>query len=102
MGQGKRKTEVTSSITNNGSAKITTSKGTIQGGNGLATVDKKHQIIIGAEFLVKDRNIKPCNRSWKLFKIAIEVLTSVRILSVHKRLSQPIPALPMKVIWQPA
>ena len=30
-------------------AKMTTSKGTIQGYNGLATVDKKHQIIIDAQ-----------------------------------------------------
>ena len=49
MGKGKRKTEVKSNITDNESAKMTTSKGTIQGYNGLASVDKKHQIIIGAD-----------------------------------------------------
>ncbi|TCS34668.1 IS1182 family transposase [Reinekea marinisedimentorum] len=48
MGQGKRKTEVKSNITDNDSAKMTTSKGTIQGYNGVATVDKKHQVIIDA------------------------------------------------------
>ena len=49
MGQGKRAKEVKSNITDNESAKMTTSKGTIQGYNGLAAVDKKHQIIIDAQ-----------------------------------------------------
>ncbi len=48
-GKGKRVTEVKSNITDNESAKMTTSKGTIQGYNGIASVDKKHQIIIGAD-----------------------------------------------------
>ena len=45
-GKGKKASEVKSNITDNESAKMTTSKGTIQGYNGLAAVDKKHQIII--------------------------------------------------------
>jgi transposase len=49
IGQGKRPKEVKSNVTDNESAKMTTSKGTIQGYNGLATVDKKHQIIIDAQ-----------------------------------------------------
>ena len=49
MGQGKRKKEVKSNITDNESAKMTTSKGTIQGYNGVATVDKKHQIVVDAQ-----------------------------------------------------
>jgi len=49
MGKGKRPKEVKSNITDNESAKMTTSKGTIQGYNGLATVDKKHQIIVDAQ-----------------------------------------------------
>lgn len=49
MGQGKRSKEVKSNITDNESAKMTTSKGTIQGYNGIATVDKKHQIIVDAQ-----------------------------------------------------
>ena len=49
IGQGKRPKEVKSNITDNESAKMTTSKGTIQGYNGLAAVDKKHQIIIDAQ-----------------------------------------------------
>jgi len=49
MGQGKIKKEVKSNITDNESAKMTTSKGTIQGYNGIATVDKKHQIIVDAQ-----------------------------------------------------
>lgn len=49
MGQGKRPKEVKSNITDNESAKMTTSKGTIQGYNGLAAVDKKHQIIVDAQ-----------------------------------------------------
>ena len=49
MGQGKKPTEVKSNITDNQSAKMTTSKGTIQGFNGVAAVDHKHQIIIDAQ-----------------------------------------------------
>ena len=49
MGQGKRPKEVKSNITDNQSGKMTTSKGTIQGYNGVATVDRKHQIIIDAQ-----------------------------------------------------
>ena len=48
-GKGKRQTEVKSNITDNESAKMTTSKGTIQGYNGVATVDKKHQIVVDAQ-----------------------------------------------------
>lgn len=49
IGNGKQKKEVKSNITDNESAKMTTSKGTIQGYNGLAAVDKKHQIVIDAQ-----------------------------------------------------
>ncbi|WP_119396541.1 IS1182 family transposase [Salinibius halmophilus] len=48
MGKGKRSKEVKSNITDNESAKMTTSKGTIQGYNGVGTADKKHQIIVNA------------------------------------------------------
>ncbi|WP_226705228.1 IS1182 family transposase [Microbulbifer elongatus] len=49
MGQGKKPKEVKSNITDNESAKMTTSKGTIQGYNGIAAVDSKHQIIVEAQ-----------------------------------------------------
>jgi transposase len=49
MGQGKYPKEVKSNVTDNESAKMTTSKGTIQGYNGVATVDKKHQIVVDAQ-----------------------------------------------------
>ena len=39
MGQGKRPKEVKSNVTDNESAKMTTSKGIIQGYNGVASVD---------------------------------------------------------------
>jgi len=48
MGQGKKPQEVKSNITDNESAKMKTSKGTIQGYNGVAAVDQKHQIIVEA------------------------------------------------------
>lgn len=48
MGQGKQQNEIKSNITDNESAKMTTSKGTIQGYNGVAAVDKKHQVIVDA------------------------------------------------------
>lgn len=49
IGRGKEKKEVKSNITDNESAKMLTSKGTIQGYNGVATVDKKHQVIVDAQ-----------------------------------------------------
>ena len=49
LGEGKRKKEVKSNITDNESAKMTTSKGTIQGFNALTTADKLHQVIIDAQ-----------------------------------------------------
>lgn len=49
MGQAKRPKEIKSNITDNESGKMLTSKGTIQGYNGVAAVDKKHQIIIEAQ-----------------------------------------------------
>ncbi|GAA6170323.1 transposase [Sessilibacter corallicola] len=49
LGNGKKVQEVKSNVTDNESAKMTTSKGTIQGYNGIAAVDKKHQIIIDAQ-----------------------------------------------------
>jgi hypothetical protein len=48
MGQGKKPKEVKSNITDNESAKMTTSKGTIQGYNGVAAVDKKHHTLESA------------------------------------------------------
>ena len=49
IGNSKKKDEVKSNITDNASAKMKTSKGTIQGYNGVTSVDKKHQIIIDAQ-----------------------------------------------------
>lgn len=49
MGKGRVQKEVKSNITDNESAKMTTSKGTIQGYNGVAAVDKKHQVIVDAQ-----------------------------------------------------
>ncbi len=49
MGKGKRPKEVKSNITDNESAKMKTNKGTIQGYNGIAAGDKKHQIIVDAQ-----------------------------------------------------
>jgi|TARA_B110000116_G_scaffold32595_1_gene24800 transposase len=49
MGHAKKPKEVKSNITDNQSGKMTTSKGTIQGFNGVAAVDKKHQIIVEAQ-----------------------------------------------------
>lgn len=46
MGKGRVVKEVKSNITDNDSAKMTTSKGTIQGYNGIAAVDRKHQVIV--------------------------------------------------------
>jgi len=49
MGKGKRKKEVQSNITDNESAKMTTSKGTIQGMACVTAADEKHQVIVHAQ-----------------------------------------------------
>ncbi len=46
---GQRNKEIQSNITDNESAKMKTSHGTIQGYNGQALVDSKHQIIVHSE-----------------------------------------------------
>ncbi len=46
---GRRGTEVKSNVTDNESAKMKTSHGTVQGYTGIATVDEKNQIIIQAD-----------------------------------------------------
>ncbi len=46
---GKRGLENTSNVTDNESAKMKTSRGVVQGYNGLACVDEKHQIVVAAE-----------------------------------------------------
>jgi transposase len=48
-GHSKAGKEVKSNMTDNESAKMKTSNGTIQGFNGVATVDKKHQVVIDAQ-----------------------------------------------------
>lgn len=47
--QGNRGKEVQSNITDNESAKIKTSHGVIQGYNGIAMADEKHQVIVASE-----------------------------------------------------
>lgn len=49
IGAGKSQKEVQSNITDNESAKMSTSKGTIQGYNAVTAADEKYQIIISAE-----------------------------------------------------
>lgn len=48
VGKNKRQLEVKSNITDNESAKMLTSKGVVQGYNGVVAVDKKHQVIVEA------------------------------------------------------
>lgn len=49
IGRGRQRREVKSNITDNESAKMTTSKGTIQGYTGVAAVDDRHQVIVDAQ-----------------------------------------------------
>lgn len=49
IGRSRKGTEVKSNITDNESAKMLTSKGTIQGYNGVAAVDRMHQVIVDAQ-----------------------------------------------------
>lgn len=81
MGQGKRPKEIKSNITDNESGKMLTSKGTIQGYNGVAAVDKKHQIIVDAQAFGEGQEhhtLKPVletiNRRYKLMGISDDIL----------------------------
>lgn len=47
--EGKRGRELQSNITDNESAKMQTSHGMVQGYNGVALVDEKHQVIVAAQ-----------------------------------------------------
>jgi hypothetical protein len=47
--EGSRGKEIKSNITDNESAKMLTSKGVVQGYNGIAMVDSEHQVIVAAE-----------------------------------------------------
>jgi len=49
QGKSVKKSEVKSNITDNEPCKMTTSKGTIQGYNGIAAADSAHQVIIDAK-----------------------------------------------------
>jgi len=87
MGKGQIKKEVKSNITDNESAKMTTSKGTIQGYNGIATVDKKHQIIVDAQAFGEGQEhhtLQPVLKS---------------VFECFKRLGITLESLPHEVLW---
>ncbi|MCF2950499.1 transposase, partial [Paraglaciecola aquimarina] len=88
MGKGKRPQEVKSNITDNQSAKMTTSKGTIQGYNGVATVDKKHQIVVDAQVFGEGQEhhtLKPIletiNARFKRLDISEDILKAQTIIT---------------------
>jgi transposase len=87
-GQGKRPKEVKSNITDNESAKMTTSKGTIQGYNGVATVDKKHQIIVDAQAFGEGQEhhtlqpvLEAVSDRFKRLKIATDIYASGAVVT---------------------
>jgi len=97
---GQIKKEVKSNITDNvpqgifsgfaihlKSAKMITSKGTIQGCNGIATVNKKHQIIVDAQ---------ACGEGQEHHTLQ-PVLKSV--FTRFKRLGITLESLPHEVLW---
>lgn len=86
QGKSKSGAEVKSNITDNDSAKMTTSKGTIQGYNGIATVDAKHQIIVDAQTFghaQEQHTLKPVleklQRRFKNLKINPDILRAATI-----------------------
>jgi transposase len=88
MGQGKRPKEVKSNITDNESGKMTTGKGTIQGYNDMATVNKKHQVIIDAQAFGEGQEcytLKPVletvQRSYKKLGIADNIYQTGAIVT---------------------
>lgn len=88
MGKGKRTVEVKSNITDNESAKMTTSKGTIQGYNGVAAVDKKHQVIVDAQVFGEGQEhhtlkpvIETIQQRFKRLAISDDVLKSQTIIT---------------------
>lgn len=83
QGQGRTKKEIKSNVTDNESAKMTTSKGTIQGYNGVATVDSKHQVIIDAQAFghgQEHHTLKP---------VVTEIKERFKRLGIHKNIFTP-------------
>jgi len=68
MGQGNKAKEVQSNITDNESVKMKTSKGTLQGYNGIATLDRKHQVIVDASAFGAgpEQFTLPVSRTWRI------------------------------------
>ena len=97
MGRGKRSKEVKSNITDNESAKMTTSKGTIQGYNGVATVDKKHQIIIDAQAFGEGQEHHTLQPVLETVEARYQETWASPKTSINKApSSRPTPASPMK------
>lgn len=88
MGKGNRPKEVKSNITDNESAKMLTSKGTIQGYNGVATVDKKHQVVVDAQAFGEGQEhhtlvpvLEEVRKRFKNLKIDNDILASQVIIT---------------------
>ena len=74
MGRGKRVKEVKSNLTDNESAKMTTSKGTIQAITALPRLIKSTRSSLTLRPLAKTRNITPCSLHWKWSKSILKKL----------------------------
>lgn len=88
MGQGKRPKEIKGNITDNESGKMLTSRGTIQGYNGVAAVDKKHQIIVeahaygeGQEHHTLQPILQSLNERYKKVGISDDILSDQIIIT---------------------
>jgi hypothetical protein len=93
MGKAKKPQEVKRNITDNDSAKMTTSKGTIQGYNGIAAVDGKHQIVIAAKAIGEGQE------QHSLQPVLADIPSRFKRLKIFigkEQLSRPTPAIPVK------
>jgi len=77
---------IQSNVTDNESAKMPTSKGVIQGYNGIALVDAKHQIIVhaeahgeGAENSLLQPMLNGVSKTFKQLKLADDVLSKTKV-----------------------
>ena len=87
---GKTGKPIKSNITDNESATMKTSHGVVQGYDGVAVVDGKHQIIVRAEAYGAPRSMLSCNPWWRAPWRTL--LLSAPLTHSRQPSSPPIPA----------
>jgi transposase len=100
---GRRGKEVKSNITDNESAKMKTSHGTIQGYVGVATVDEKHQVIMQADAHGEGQEnglLKETVNELKANVNVIDKLSADTPFALHVQRSWPIQAIIQRITYR--